>query len=180
MFDQQWGKPMRKALPLLYISLSFLTASDNNDYREPIQIYAGDRAASNRFDDGNYYNKEEMLKRHFEGLLKDLELYETKIHYFNIAHSVCSWGAGLAGLATTIISILGSSEIIHSVEANVAGGSIAAGTTFMIWAAAQCRKNIKKYSDCIRKNKEALGVPKAFLGEPPLDEVDVRSNGGKN
>lgn len=180
MCDHQWGKQMCKALPLLYISLSILAASDNNDYREPIQVYAGDRAASTRFDDGNYYNKEEMLKKHFDGILKDLEIYEKKIRYFNIAHSVCSWGAGLSGLATTIISILGSADFIHSVEANVAGGSIAAGTTFMIWAAAQCRKNIKKYSDCIRKNKEALGVPKAFLGEPPLDEVEVRSNGGKN
>lgn len=173
---------MLKTIPFLYILISFalLASSDNNDSREPIQIYSGERAASARFEDGLYYNKDELMKRHFETLLKDLDLYEKKIRYFNIAHSFCSWGAGVAGLATTIISILGSADIIHSVEANVVGGSIAAGTTFMIWVAAQCRKNIKKYYDCIRKNKEALGVPKAFLGEPPLDEVEVRSNGGKN
>jgi hypothetical protein len=163
-------------LPFLFLLLSVSHASDGTDCREPIQIYSGERNISTRFDESQYYNKEEMLKRHFAGLLNDMNTYEKKIHYFNLAHSICSWGAGLSGLTTTIISILGASDKIDATNATVAGGSLAAGTTFMIWAAAQCRKNIKKYSDCLKKTKESFGIPKAFLGESPIDEIEVRSS----
>ncbi len=118
----------------------------------------------------NYYDRDAYITERVQRLILDEARYAVRARIYNAAGAGFMWLAGLSAGTTTVISILGGSEIVPPVAASVATGCLGAFSGVCMWASTQCKKSGDQYYQASTSIQIALGVPRQFISP----KVDIR------